>query len=97
MVRRRSLRVAIASYPIDMGWLLVYLAEHYVIDVLAGWAVVVVVSFWLWAGTEHRWERRRSEFEREESETVTLSQARAPGRQEGTTAPTPAGSSRPPR
>lgn len=58
MVRRRSLRGAMVLYPIVMGWALVYLAEHYVIDVLAGWAVVVC-SFWLWARIEHRWDRRR--------------------------------------
>ena len=56
MVRRRSLRVAMAMYPIVMGWALVYLAEHYVIDVLAGWAVVVF-SFWMWARIERRWDR----------------------------------------
>ncbi len=60
MVQRRSLHIAMALYPIVMGWSLVYLAEHYVIDVLAGWAVVVF-SFWLWARIERRWDRRRSE------------------------------------
>ena len=69
MVRHRSLRVAMATYPIVMGWALVYLAEHYVIDVLAGWAVVVF-SFWMWAGIERRWDRRRSERERSATETV---------------------------
>ena len=69
MVRRRSLRVAMAMYPIVMGWALVYLAEHYVIDVLAGWAVVVF-SFWTWARIERRWDRRRRERERNATETA---------------------------
>jgi len=60
MVQRRSLRVAMAMYPIVMGCSLVYLAEHYVIDLLVGWAVVVF-SFWLWARIERRWDQRRSE------------------------------------
>lgn len=62
MVRRRSSHVAMAMYPIVMAWSLVYLAEHYVIDVLAGWAVVVF-SFWLWARIERRWDRRRTKRE----------------------------------
>ena len=36
---------------------LVYLAEHYVIDVLAGWAVVGA-SFWIWARLERWWAAR---------------------------------------
>ena len=39
----------LALYPVTMGVALVYLAEHYVIDVLAGWAVVAGVCwFWSW-------------------------------------------------
>jgi membrane-associated phospholipid phosphatase len=36
--RRRWLRVLVALYPIAMGFALVYSAEHYVVDVLIGWA-----------------------------------------------------------
>ena len=71
MVHRRWLRVVMAMYPIVMGWALVYLAEHYVIDVLAGWAVVVF-SFWAWARIERRWDRRRSERERSATETMEV-------------------------
>jgi membrane-associated phospholipid phosphatase len=60
MVRRRSVRALMVLHPILMGISLVYLAEHYVIDVLAGWAVVLF-SFWMWATIERRWDRRRSE------------------------------------
>ena len=60
MVRRRSVRALMVLHPIVMGISLVYLAEHYVIDVLAGWAVVVF-SFWMWATIERWWDRRRSE------------------------------------
>lgn len=69
MVQRRSLRVAMALYPIVMAWSLVYLAEHYVIDVLAGWAVVVF-SFWIWAKIERRWDRRRTERKVDTIETM---------------------------
>lgn len=69
MVRHRSLRVAMAVYPIVMGVSLLYLAEHYVIDVLAGWAVVVF-TFWLWARIERRSDRRQSERAGGATETV---------------------------
>jgi len=71
MVQRRSLRVAMAMYPIIMGWALVYLAEHYVIDVLAGWAVVVF-SFWIWAKIERRWDRRRNNRNHIATETIEV-------------------------
>lgn len=50
----RAARVAAAAFPIVMALSLVYFAEHYVIDVLAGWALVWA-SFRWWG----RWERRR--------------------------------------
>jgi len=40
-------------YPLAMGVALVYLAEHYVVDVLAGWALVGL-SFALWGRVERR-------------------------------------------
>jgi membrane-associated phospholipid phosphatase len=51
MVRRRWLRAVMLLHPILMGWALVYLAEHYVVDILAGWSVVAI-SFWAWARIE---------------------------------------------
>lgn len=47
---RSSFRWLLLAYPVAMGLALVYYAEHYVIDILAGWAVAVVVlvgcSWW---------------------------------------------------
>ncbi len=56
-ISRRWLRLLSLTYPLVMGISLVYLGEHYVIDVLAGWAVVGL-SFWMWARFE-QWLRRR--------------------------------------
>ena len=54
-------------YPAAMSFLLVYYAEHYVLDVLAGYAVVaLVMAGWTW------WERRSGVRLEQE-----LSQARA--------------------
>ena len=51
-LRRRS-RWLLVLYPVAMSFMLVYYAEHYVIDVVAGLVVVVVVmSGWAW------WDRR---------------------------------------
>jgi membrane-associated phospholipid phosphatase len=60
MVRRRSLRALMLLYPIVMGVALVYLAEHYVIDVLVGWAIVPL-SFWMWSEIERWWLHRRDD------------------------------------
>jgi len=38
----RAARVALSSYALAMGLTLVYTGEHYVVDVLAGWAVAVL-------------------------------------------------------
>lgn len=56
-LRRPGMRLLALAYPVAMGLALVYLAEHYVIDVLAGW-LLVVASFALWDRIEGR---RRSE------------------------------------
>jgi membrane-associated phospholipid phosphatase len=48
------MRFAAATFPVLMALSLVYFAEHYVVDVLAGW-LLVAGSFWFWG----RWERRR--------------------------------------
>lgn len=53
-IERRWVRVLLALFPLAMAASLVYFAEHYVIDVLVGWAYVAA-SFWFWG----RWERRR--------------------------------------
>ncbi len=57
-VRRRSVRAAMLAYPLLMGISLVYLAEHWVIDVIAGW-VVVGTSFALCGAGERRRARRQ--------------------------------------
>ena len=41
-------------FPLSMAWCLVYFGEHYVTDILAGWAYVGA-SFWFW----NRWEAKR--------------------------------------
>ena len=61
-----------------MGSALAYLAEPYVIDVLAGWAVVVF-SFWMRARIERRWDRRRSERERSARRRHPVRVASQPG------------------
>lgn len=48
------LRVVAMIYPLSMAATLVYFGEHYVVDCLAGWAVV---GFAMWAS--QRWESRR--------------------------------------
>jgi membrane-associated phospholipid phosphatase len=51
----RWVRGILAMFPVAMALCLVYFAEHYVIDILMGWAYVGA-SFWLWG----RWESRRA-------------------------------------
>jgi membrane-associated phospholipid phosphatase len=41
--RWRRGRVLLALYPLLMGITLVYAGEHYVFDVLAGWALAAVI------------------------------------------------------
>lgn len=53
-LRSRGARIAAGSFPVLMAVSLVYFAEHYVVDILAGWALVVA-SFWFWG----RYERSR--------------------------------------
>lgn len=52
-IRRFPVRLLVLAYPAVMGVSLVYLAEHWVVDVLAGWAVVGF-SFLLWNRVERR-------------------------------------------
>lgn len=49
---RLPARVVFASYPVLMCWSLVYTAEHYVIDILAGWLLVALVGM-----IARAWER----------------------------------------
>lgn len=51
---RRWLKCAAMAYPVAMSVALVYFGEHYVIDCIAGFAVVIVA--WVIAD---RWEKRR--------------------------------------
>jgi membrane-associated phospholipid phosphatase len=48
------LRYSSLLFPLSMAWCLVYFGEHYVTDILAGWAYVGG-SFWFW----NRWEAKR--------------------------------------
>ncbi len=57
-VKRRELRYLMLVYPVSMLLSLVYLAEHYVTDVLAGWAAVGV-AFVVWSAIERRLAERR--------------------------------------
>jgi membrane-associated phospholipid phosphatase len=57
-VRRPELRALMLVYPLAMLASLVYLAEHYVIDVVAGWAAVAA-SFLAWDAIERRLRLRR--------------------------------------
>jgi hypothetical protein len=58
LVRRPVLRALVAAYPVAMGLTLVYGGEHYVVDVLLGWAYVGVVVAGVGA-LERRWSDRR--------------------------------------
>jgi membrane-associated phospholipid phosphatase len=53
-LRSRGSRIVAGSFPILMAFSLVYFAEHYVVDIVAGWALVGA-SFWFWG----RYERAR--------------------------------------
>ncbi|OBG88883.1 phosphoesterase [Mycobacterium sp. E802] len=50
----RGWRPFLVAYPLIMAFTLVYTAEHYVIDILLGWALAGVVLFAL-----HRYEARK--------------------------------------
>jgi hypothetical protein len=63
MIRRRWLRIATFAYPLTMAAALVYFAEHWVIDVLAGWALVAA-SFGAWNRLERSHRVRRADAAR---------------------------------
>ena len=48
------IRYSSLLFPLSMAWCLVYFAEHYITDIVAGWAYVGA-SFWFW----NRWEAKR--------------------------------------
>lgn len=50
----KLLRPLLVAFPLAMGFTLVYAGEHYIIDVLVGWGLVVVVLLVC------RWLRRRN-------------------------------------
>ncbi|WP_026189173.1 phosphatase PAP2 family protein [Salinispora mooreana] len=52
------------AYPLAMAFTLVYTAEHYVIDILAGWTYVGVT--FIVVGRVERWTRSRDEGEAEQ-------------------------------
>jgi membrane-associated phospholipid phosphatase len=57
--RLRWLRVPLAVYPLAMAFALIYGAEHYVVDIVAGWAYAVA-AFAAVSAIADRLARRRS-------------------------------------
>ncbi len=55
----RRIRYALLLYPLTMAVALMYFAEHYFVDALAGWAIVGAV-FWMWNRIERRLDERRT-------------------------------------
>lgn len=54
-------RIPLAAYPLLMGFTLVYFAEHYVVDILAGWVYAVCVFLFVeWFAARRAAARRRS-------------------------------------
>ncbi len=56
---RRSWRPLLAAYPLAMAFVLVYSAEHFVVDILLGWALAAAVSALL-ALVDSWWSRSRA-------------------------------------
>lgn len=56
----RWLRVPLAAYPVAMALALVYGAEHYVVDIVAGWAYAVVAYALVTVIARRRAHRRSS-------------------------------------
>jgi membrane-associated phospholipid phosphatase len=59
-IKRRWLKAIVLIFPVLMLTSLVYLAEHWVIDGLVGWAIVGG-SFWFWNRFEDRQRRARAD------------------------------------
>lgn len=71
-----ALRIPLALFPLAMGFTLVYGGEHYVLDVLLGWAYVtaIAVAFRAW----DRWSAQRLPDGPAEIEEPALAEAGAP-------------------
>jgi PAP2 superfamily len=59
-IKPRWLKAVVLLFPVVMLTSLVYLAEHWVIDGLVGWAIVGS-SFWFWNWFEDRQRRKRAQ------------------------------------
>jgi len=56
----RAMRVLLASYAVAMAVTLVYTAEHYVVDIILGWAYAVLIALVL----PRLWPRMAADAER---------------------------------
>jgi hypothetical protein len=57
----RAWRPLLVAYPLAMAFTLVYSAEHYVVDLLLGWALAaVVISVIAWLDGRGLWRRLRA-------------------------------------
>ncbi|MGC2677473.1 MAG: phosphatase PAP2 family protein [Mycobacterium sp.] len=56
---RRGWRPLLVAYPLAMAFVLVYSAEHFVVDILLGWALAATVSV-VFGLFDAWWSRRRS-------------------------------------
>jgi hypothetical protein len=66
---RRGWRPLLVAYPLAMAFVLVYSAEHFVVDILLGWALAAAVSALLGL-VDSWWSRRRGS----KSSAATLAQ-----------------------
>lgn len=77
---RRWVRPLLAAYPLAMAFTLVVSGEHYVVDILAGWAVVVVAVM-LWRRLDRwvvPWRARRAAAAAERDEVAAVVAPTAP-------------------
>ncbi len=56
---RRGWRPLLVAYPLAMAFVLVYAAEHFVVDILLGWALAAIVSL-VFGLLDSWWSRRRA-------------------------------------
>jgi PAP2 superfamily len=56
---KRRWRPLLVAYPLAMAFVLVYSAEHFVIDILLGWALAAIVSL-VFGWFDSWWSRRRA-------------------------------------